>query len=77
MTLSEDIDKVNEELKKQGIAHLGGRLFQVTSLSDETKSYILDLDDLNAHKGDCIASRYGKECNHIKRLKKAGFIKDD
>ena len=77
MTLSEDIDKVNESLKKDGIAHLGERLFQLTSKSDETKSYILDLNDINAHKSDCYAFRYGKECNHIKRLKKAGFIKDD
>lgn len=55
-------------------AELGDGLYQVTSKSDPNKSYIIDVNDLKAHKSDCIAYRYGKECNHIKALKKGGII---
>lgn len=59
------------------IADLGDGLYQIKSKSDPNKSYIIDIKDINAHKSDCIAYRYGRECNHIKTLKSNKIIGED
>ncbi len=75
-TTAQELAILRERLKKQGIAVIDEAIFQLTSLSDPTKCYVIDLTDINAHKSDCIAFRYGKKCNHLKRLEDNGFIEE-
>jgi len=60
--------------KSENFAEIGDGLYQILSKSDPNKSYIIDINDIKAHKSDCVAFRYGKECNHIKTLKNAGIL---
>ncbi len=58
---------------KKGIAQIDDTTFQISSKSNpDAKSYVIDLNNLRSHKGECLGYRYNKECNHIKRLKSAG-----
>lgn len=75
--LKQELDLVHEKLRKEGIAIIDDTTFQVTSKSDETKSYIITTNDLNSHKTDCQAFRYGRVCNHLRRLIDNGFIEED
>lgn len=55
------------------IAKIDNTTYQVNSKSNPNgKSYIIDINDLRAHKGECLGFRYNPDCNHMKRLRKAG-----
>ena len=59
------------QLTTMGLARIDRTIFQIASLSKPDDSYMIDTTDILAHKSDCPAFRFGKKCNHIKRLEEA------
>lgn len=70
--------KADTLLTQNCIARIDSHTYQINSKSNPNgKSYIIDVNYLNDHKGECLGYRFYQTCNHIKRLKKAGVEIDE
>lgn len=61
-------------LTQNCIAKIDETTYQINSKSNPNgKSYIVDINHLKDHKGECLGFRFNQDCNHLKRLRKAGI----
>lgn len=54
------------------VTKLSPTLYEVRSKTNANKSYVINLNDMRDHKGDCLGYRYKQDCNHLKQLREIG-----